>query len=71
MINSLRSLSIQLKFPRGQKIPPDYRTEHAQPWDLKNRAEKDERKKKADNFLTFLAGSSRKKIISKSNLSKT
>ena len=53
MINSLRSLSIQLKFPRGQKIPPDYRTEHAQSWDLKNRAEKDERKKKLIIFNFF------------------
>ena len=26
----LRSFSIQLKFPRGQKIPPDFRNEHAQ-----------------------------------------
>ena len=45
----LRSFSIQLKFPRGQKISPDFRTEHAQLWHLKNRAEKDERKK-VENF---------------------
>ena len=45
----LRLFSIQLKFPPGQKIQPDFRTEHAQSWHLKNPAEKDERKK-VDNF---------------------
>ena len=46
---ALRSFSIQLKFPRGQKIPPDFRDEHAQSWHLKNRSEKDEREK-FENF---------------------
>ena len=46
---TLRSFSIQLKFPRGQKIPPDFRDEHAQSWHLKNRSEKDEREK-FENF---------------------
>ena len=66
----LRSFSIQLKFPRGQKIPPDFRTEHAQSWHLINRTEKVERKKKLRIF-NFLGGFSRKKIINQSNLSKT
>ena len=57
----LRSFSIQLKFPRGQKIPPDFRNEHAQSWNLKNRAEKDERKKSWE-FSTFLADSREKKL---------
>ena len=55
IVNLLRSFSIQLKFPRGQKILPDFRNEHAQSWHLKNRdAEKDERKKSWE-FSTFLA----------------
>ena len=56
----LRSFSIQLKFPRGQKIPPDFRNKHAQSWHLKNRAAKDERKKKLRIF-NFLGGFSGKK----------
>ena len=67
--NCLRSFSIQLKFPRRQKIPPDFRTEHAQSWHLKSHAEKDERKKKLRIF-NFLGGFSRKKIINQSKLSK-
>ena len=63
------SFSIQLKFPRGQKIPPDFRNEHAQSRHLKNRAEKDEKKEKLRIF-NFLGGFSRKKIIYQSNLSK-
>ena len=42
----LRSFSIQLKFPRGQKIPPDFRNEHAQSWHLRKRT----KKKKVKNF---------------------
>ena len=57
----LRSFSIQLKFPRGQKIPPDFRNEHAQSWHLENRAEKDERKMKLRIF-NFLGGFSGKKL---------
>ena len=66
----LKSFSIQLKFPRGQKIPLDFRTEHAQSQHLKNHTEKDERKKKL-RILNFLGGFSRKKIINQSNLSET
>ena len=65
-ISSLRSFSIQLQFPRGQKIPPDFRTEHAQSWHLKNR--KMIREKKSWEFSTFLADS-REKNINQSNLS--
>ena len=54
----LRSFSSHLKFPRGQKIPPDFRAEHGQSWHLKNRTEKD--KKKSWEFPTFLADSREK-----------
>ena len=67
---SLSSFSIQLKLPRGQKIPPDFRNEHAQSSHSKNHTEKEERKKKFRIF-NFLDGFSRKKIINQSNLSKT
>ena len=66
----LRSFSIQLKFPRGQKIQPDIRTEHAQSRHLRNRAEKDERKS-SSGFSNSLADSREKKTINQSNLSKT
>ena len=48
-LHALRSFSIQLKFPRGQKILYDFRTEHVQSWHMKNRTEKDEIKK-VENF---------------------
>ena len=57
----LRSFSIQLKFPRGQKIQPDFRTEHVQSRHLRNHAEKDERKI-SSGFSTFLADSREKKL---------
>ena len=57
----LRLFSIQLNFPRGQKFPPDSRTEHAQLWHFKNRAEKDERKKGWE-FPTFLPVLEKKKL---------
>ena len=44
-----RSFSIHSKFLHRQKIPPDFKTEHAQSLHLKNRAEKDQRKK-VENF---------------------
>ena len=40
-----RSISIQLKFPRGQKIQSDFRTGNVQSLHFKNRAEKNARKK--------------------------
>ena len=57
-VRVLRSFSIQLKFLRGQKIMPDFRTEHAQSWHLKNRSEKDE--KKSGEFSISLADSREK-----------
>ena len=63
-VRVLRPFSIQLKFLRGQKIMPDFRTEHAQSWHLKNRSEKDE--KKVENFQ-FPWRILEKKIINQKN----
>ena len=64
-----RLFSMQLKFPRGQKIPSDFRREHAQSWHLTNRTLEKMREKKLRIF-NFLGGFSGKKFINQSNLSK-
>ena len=64
------SFSIQLKFPRGQKIPLEFRNEYAQSGPLKKMREKKWRIFKLRTF-NFLGGFSRKKNTNQSNLSKT
>lgn len=65
----LRLFFIELKFPRGQKIPPGFRIEQGQSRHWKNRAEKGKRKN-ALRIFNFLSGFSQKKFINQSNLSK-
>ena len=67
----LRSFFIRLKFPREQKIPLDFKTEHVLSWHLKTALKKMREKKVENSQLKKLRiWFSRKKIINQSNLSK-